>query len=156
HNDCLGAPFGQDLHDFPMADNLHFLLMKGIALAFPDAAVTFNVYLLLTFPLTTIAALFVLRRLGVSRPPAIVASLLYTFLAYHLLRGMGQLFLAGYYLVPFTVLVLLWVFREEEGLFRAVRPGRPKGLGFIPKAPLSYCAICLLVSSAGVYYAFFF
>src|SRR5262249_53688795 len=44
HNDSLGAPFGQDMHDFPMADNLHFLLMKTIALAFPDAAITFNIY----------------------------------------------------------------------------------------------------------------
>src|SRR5262245_20312179 len=28
HNDYLGMPAGMDLHDFPLADSLHFLLIR--------------------------------------------------------------------------------------------------------------------------------
>src|SRR5262245_25937171 len=33
HNDYLGGPGGQDMHDFPMAEALHLLLLKLLGLA---------------------------------------------------------------------------------------------------------------------------
>jgi hypothetical protein len=140
-NDYLGAPFSSELYDFPMADNLHFLARKSIALVQSEWAVVVNFYYLLTFPLTMLAALFVLRHFRIGLAPAVLVSLLFTFLPYRLVRSEGHLFLTAYYLVPLMVMVALWLYLEPDKFFAR------RALGAI--------GICLLVSSAGVYYAFF-
>src|SRR5438876_1216571 len=86
HNDALGMPAGMRMEDFPMADNLHFLIIKLLTLRVHDCAVVYNLLVLLTYPLVTLSALFVFRRFRVSYGPALVASLLFTFLPYHWLR----------------------------------------------------------------------
>jgi phosphoglycerol transferase len=145
NNDRVGAPGGLNLADFPLSDNLHFLALKLIGLVVRDVGRTINLYYLLTFPLSALAALFVLRRLGVSFPPALVAALLFAVLPYHFLRGEAHLTLAGYYLVPFAVLVAVWLYHGEAVLLR--REGRRRSLAAV--------AVCLLLSAGGVYYAFF-
>src|SRR5207249_7101548 len=87
-------------------------IVRLIGLVVPDSILAFNLFFLLTFPITTLIALFVLRRFGLSYGPALVASLLYAFLPYHLLRNC-QLFFAAYYLVPLMVLVIVWLQRDE-------------------------------------------
>jgi phosphoglycerol transferase len=151
HNEQVGAPGGQDLHDFPMADNLHFATLKILAWLRPDTSFVFNVFYLLTYPLTTLSSLFVLRRLGCTFPPAVVGSLLYTFLPYHFLRGLvGHVFLAAYYLVPLVVMIALWICLDEPGEgVRRFQPSLTRG------KLIGSLVICLLVASAGVYYAFF-
>src|SRR4030081_1460675 len=66
-NDSLGAPFGQELYDFPQnGDNLQLLIIKVLGLFSGNFAVVLNLYFLLTFPLIALAAYVVLRRLGAS------------------------------------------------------------------------------------------
>jgi phosphoglycerol transferase len=152
-NDRVGAPGGVNLADFPLADNLHFLVLKLIGLAVRDWALTLNLYYLLTFPLVAVTSLGVLRHFGISYPPALLASLLYALLPYHFLRGELHLFLSAYYLVPPLVMVILWVYlgepilcrRDSDGWRWKLRDGKT----------WTSIAICLLVSSGGVYYAFF-
>jgi phosphoglycerol transferase len=100
NNPDLGAPGGSQMFDLPMADNLHFLILKGMTAVGLDFAEATNLYFLLTFPLAAWSALFVLRRLGVGAEPAITTSVLFAFLPYHFYRGIYHLFLAAYYLVP--------------------------------------------------------
>jgi phosphoglycerol transferase len=151
----LGLPGTYQLYDFPMADNLHFLLIKLLALPGLDYAAAGNLYYLLTFPLTAVSALFVLRRFGVTAAPALVAALLFAFLPYHFFRGTSHLFLAAYYLVPPAVLVALWVYQGPCPLFGPPdEASRPRLRLFDRRSPAAVL-ICLLVSSAGVYYAFF-
>ncbi|HMC89610.1 MAG TPA: hypothetical protein VKI17_08675, partial [Gemmataceae bacterium] len=148
HNDYLGTPFGSDVHDFPMADNLNFLLLKLMTCFSANPAVVFNVYFLLTFPLAMVSTLFVLRRLGVSAFAAMATALLYTFLPYHVLRGThGHLFLASYFLVPLAVLVALWIAGPRD-----LQPGQPH---MNNRCLAASVVIALLLSSAGLYYAFF-
>jgi phosphoglycerol transferase len=155
HSDRLGAPFGQDLHDFPMAEGLHMLAFKLLGRISPDAAVILQVYFLLGFPLATLTSLFVLRHFRIAYVPALVASLLFTFAYYHFFRGIGHLFLAQYYLVPLGVMVALWLhrdggwllYRDAESQKVRLRPWTPRALGAL--------AVCLLLASAGIYYAFF-
>lgn len=146
HNAYLGAPGALDLHDFPMAEGLHFAVIKLLGLVCPSHAAVFNLFFLLTFPLTTLTALAALRQFGVGRPAALAASLLYAFLPYHLFRNESHLFLSAYYLVPPAVMVALWVF-----LGAAAKPQAPWHRARLATAIL----VCLLVSSAGVYYAVF-
>jgi phosphoglycerol transferase len=147
-NDSIGAPGGACMHDFPMADNLHFLMIKLIVSVYPSAPFAYNLYFLLGFPLATAAALFVCRHFGLARAPALLAAVLYAFLPYHFFQGLGgEVCLASYYLVPLLVLVLLWL-QQGQNLFGAPAAGAGR-------KRLASVVICLLVASAGVYYAFF-
>jgi phosphoglycerol transferase len=152
HNPSLGAPAGMDMHDFPMADSLHFLLIKLLCLASPNYAVAFNLYYLIGFPLATLSALFVLRRFDVSYPSALIAGLLYTFLPYHFVRGQQHLFLAGYYIVPLSMMVALWLYLGRIGAARESEARREPGERWRWFGALTIAA---LQSCAGVYYAFF-
>ena len=154
HNPRLGAPEGLDLSDFPMSDNRFDVdvderCIRLLALFTDDYALIANSYFLLTFPLTVLTSLLVLRHFGISGGPAAAASVLFAFLPYHFFRGTHHLWLAAYYLVPPVVMVCLWVF---PGLcsFR-----RPCSETWSRRRWLAALAICGLASSAGVYYAFF-
>ncbi|HVX59282.1 MAG TPA: hypothetical protein VHC19_01725 [Pirellulales bacterium] len=150
-NPALGAPGAMEINDFPMADGLHFLWLKLLSFVRSDWAGIVNLYFLLTFPLTTLTSLYAMRRLGLSTLPAIVGSLLFAFLPYHLIRNQGHLLLAAYYVVPLSVLAAVWVYRGEghAGEGQAQRAGSPW------RRRLTLSAICLLQASAGVYYAAF-
>lgn len=150
--DRLGAPGVQELHDFPVIDHLHFALIWFLG-RFADAVVAFNLYHLLTYPLTVLSAMLVLRHFGLSAPAAGCAAVLYAFLPYHYVRGFGHYFLAAYYVVPLTAVPILWVcqgrlpfFRQHDGRHRwSVRNHDTLVAGIV----------ALLTASAGAYYAFF-
>jgi hypothetical protein len=150
-NPFLGGPYGAQLFDFPFYDNLNLALMKLIAMFSSNYAIVLNLFFLLTFPLTTISSLVVLRNFKVSYPSALVASLLFTFLPYHFQRGEAHLFLTAYFLVPLMTMVILWIWmggsesQEQE-------PGRFS----IPRRQIVSAAfICALIGSAVSYYTFF-
>ena len=92
-NSFVGMPTGLELYDFPAVDNLQFLIIKGLSFLRPEHAWVLNVFYLLTFPLTTLTSLYVLRRFDLSYAVSLFASLLYTFIPYHFLRNEGHLFL---------------------------------------------------------------
>jgi phosphoglycerol transferase len=143
HNDRLGRPGVMELGDFPISDGwFHYLVVKLLGWLVPDAAVVFNLFCLLTFPLVATSALFVLRRLGVSSGIAAVVALLFTFLPFHLLR-LGHLFLAAYYFVPLTVLVVV---RLSQGRLP---------FGHSRSGTWGVLAVCVLTGMGGVYYALF-
>lgn len=73
HNDSLGAPFGLDAYDYPQSECLHMVIAKAISVASANCGVVYNTYALLTSPLTTLCALFALRRLNVPYGLAMVA-----------------------------------------------------------------------------------
>jgi phosphoglycerol transferase len=154
-NPALGAPGVLDLHDFPLTDGLHFVLLKALSLLGCKYAWTMNLYYLLTFPLTTCSALLVLRHFKVSFGPALLAGLLYAFLPYHFYRGVAHLMLAAYFLVPPLVLVVLWIYLDPEPADRECGPGSPGRWPWRARRTVASLLICLLVSSAGVYYAAF-
>ena len=152
HNPAVGAPLGLDMRHFPMADSLHFFLIKLLGLVTRDAALAANLYYLSTFPLAALTALWVLRRLRCSRGPALVGSLLFTFLPYHLMRG-GHIFLAAYYLVPCSVLVTLWIFHERVPFFRSKADSKPAGLDLLAARTVGAVLVAILLGCGGVYYA---
>lgn len=144
HNDRLGRPGTMELGEFPISDGwFHYLIVKLLGWVVHDAAVVFNLFFLLTFPLVALSALFVLRRLGVSPLVASAAALLFTFLPFHLMR-LCHLFLAAYYFVPLSVLVVVRLYQGQLPFGR----GRPA-------AALGVVAVCVLTGLGGVYYALF-
>jgi phosphoglycerol transferase len=148
-NDRWGYPGRQDLRDFPSTDSLHHLTFKILAVFTSDACLLFNVFYFLTFPLTTIASLFVLRRLGVVGSIAVVTSLLYTYQPYHLMR-VGHLLLSAYYLAPFACLIALRIYQDRpcldgENGHRECSRGQT----------IAAVVLCAALGGSGAYYAFF-
>src|SRR5437762_2713468 len=126
HNDALGAPFGMDAHDYPMADHLHYLVMLVLGRCVSDHfAFVYNLYFLLGFPLTTLTALFVLSRFQVGWKPSVLCALLFTFLPYHFVRGPNHLMLASYYLIPLVVMVALWIGQGRRWWPGSAEQGKP-------------------------------
>ncbi|HVN64072.1 MAG TPA: zinc-ribbon domain-containing protein [Candidatus Binataceae bacterium] len=112
-NSYLGAPFTMQAYDAPNLDMLDTAAMKLVTLLTCDAPLVLNIYFLLTFPLTVLTSLLVLRQFGVSYASAIVASLLFAFLPYHLLRGEAHILLASYWTIPLAVMLMLWVWMDD-------------------------------------------
>ncbi len=140
HNPFLGAPFGTQFLDFPFYDNLNLALMKLIALFSANYVIVLNVFFLLTFPLTTLSTLLVLRSFKVSFASSLAISLLYTFLPFHFLRGETHIFLSAYFLIPPITMVIVRVWLGGEWTRRWIAAA---------------AVICTLIGSATFYYAFF-
>ena len=154
-NPSLGAPFELDMRDFPLLDNLHFLLIKLLALTTHDPAVLVNAFFFLTFPLTTLTTLWTIRRYSVSAGPALVGSLLYTFVPYHFFRGEAHLFLSAYYLVPPMTAVVLDLFLDRGAVLRCDSLTGKVSWNLRSSPTWTALVVCLLVGGAGAYYAFF-
>lgn len=147
-NPDLGAPFGQSNYDFaaPFGDVTHSVIVKALGIVLGDPVVTFNAFFVLTFPLIAAIAHVVLRDLGASRLPALVAALLFAFLPYHLARNETHLFLTAYYAIPLAVWLVVKV-AEGARLVRRDRAARRRTLLVV--------AVCFVVGAASNYYALF-
>ena len=152
-NPSLGAPSGLYFGAFPAMDNTHFILIKAISLFTRKYALTMNLFYLLTFPLTTVASLYVFRKLNLSYAASLVGSLLYTFLPFHFFRSY-QFHMASYYLLPLMILVVLRVFAGDSMLFRPRAMGRWPAIHFGSKTIFAL-AVSILVGGCGIYYPFF-
>jgi phosphoglycerol transferase len=139
----LGAPGTLDLRDFPMADVLHFGIIKLFGCVWRDAGLILNLYYLLSFPLTALSTYFVLRRLGLGRLACLPPSVLFACTPYHFLRMQGHVFLSAYYLIPLMV-----------GIILRVLMGQPRRR-FVRREAAGAALVCVLTGLAGVYYAFF-
>jgi phosphoglycerol transferase len=84
-----------------------------------------------------------------------VVSLLYTFLPYHFARNVQQLFLASYYLIPPTVMVLVWIGLDQPVLCRRDETTGRLRLHLRGFEPLVSLVIGVLVACAGIDYAAF-
>ena len=153
-NPLLGLPGELNMGDFPLPEALLFGIIKVISVAAREWALTMNIFFLMTFPATAVLSLWVLRRLGVSWIPAAVVSLLYTALPYHFLRGEAHLFLSAYFLVPPSVLVVLWSMDDVPLLFSR-DDATSWRLDLKRAEPVIALAVCALVGLSGIYYAFF-
>lgn len=153
-NVFLGAPEGQYLYDFPVASNLDMILMKLISLFVTTYPLTLNIYLLITFPLITIASMICFRQFKIPYSLSIMGGLLYTFMPYHFLRiGSGHLNLVGYYIIPLAILVILWINEGKSLIFSRI-DGKIT-LDIINRRSLTCIIICILVSTSYIYYSFF-
>ncbi|MBI2169009.1 MAG: hypothetical protein HYU28_05855 [Actinobacteria bacterium] len=107
--DHLGAPFGQQFHDYPIhvGDWLSLGMVRALGLVIDGPATVMNAFYVGTYFLVAGGAYAALRLLGRSRVTAVAAALLYTFLPYHWIRGEMHLFLGAYWAVPLACVVLL-------------------------------------------------
>ena len=152
-NPSLGAPFGLKLYDYGVGtDQLNLLAIGGLAFLFGPVA-ALNLFYLLTFALVAAAAFLVFRLLGIGRAPAAVCSVLFALAPYHFARNEGHLLLSAYYAVPLGAYLVLATLGGLPLFVR--RPGRTGPFAYASGRTLTTVAFCLVVGSAGVYYAAF-
>jgi hypothetical protein len=144
-NPNLGAPFGQQMWDFPSVngDALQLVIVKGFGLFTHDPALVMNLFFLLTFPLTGVVAFLVLRAFGASRGSALVCSVLYALLPFHFERD-EHIFFASYYTVPVGCYLALSVLGGTTLVSRAS-----------PRTTALTLVLCVIVGAASTYYAVF-
>jgi hypothetical protein len=152
--DRLGAPGTQELYDFPVVDHFHFLWIWLLGRLIPDAVLVFNLYYFLTFPLTALTAMVVFRHFGLSLPASAVGGILYSFAPYHLLRGENHYFLSAYYVVPFSLMLVLWVCDGRLPFFPISADG-VRRFRLTNRDTLLALLIAVVTATAGAYYAFF-
>lgn len=117
-NERMGAPGIQELYDFPIIDYVHLGSLWLLSRVTPDYLVAYNLYNLLTYPLTVLTAMIVLRWLKLSLPAAAAGALLYAFLPYHQERYQYHYFLAAYWVVPLSLMPVLALCKGEFPFFR--------------------------------------
>jgi hypothetical protein len=116
-NPHLNAPFAQHWAEWPMGgDLLAYVVKKGLVDGTGDVALTFNLFWLLTFPLTALVAFPVLRRLRCSWGTALVGAVLFSLAPYHFWNGAGHENLAFYVGVPVIVLVCMQILAPDGAL----------------------------------------
>ena len=148
-NPNLGAPYGQDFRDFPFADNLHLAIVKLFGIFTNDYASVMNLYFILGFPLSALAASFSLRALGISPIASAGLGVIYAFAPYHFIRGKEHLFLASYYAVPPIILIIVLNLTHQGPRLLA-----PATWGSRSRT-LATLTACGLVGSTSSYYALF-
>jgi phosphoglycerol transferase len=160
-NPDLGAPFHQQLFDFPVGlDNLNLVGLKVLGTVTGDVGATVNIFYVLTFVAVAVSMLLVLRALGVSRAVAAVIALLYAFLPYHFTRGVPHLFLSSYWVVPLGAYLVLRVasksppFTTERGTDNTADDASWR-VRLWNKSGVLWLLACVAIASSGAYYAAF-
>jgi len=141
HQPLLGAPFGQQYHDFPTAETGNFLLATGVAHLLGDWALAVNVVFLLGFPLAGLSAAWFIRVAGASRVLTLATAVLFAILPYHFVQSVPHLFIAAYWVIPLGLVLALRAARGEP-LW-----GRWRGVQTV--------LIALVVGATDTYYAVF-
>jgi phosphoglycerol transferase len=144
-NPRSGYPFGSNSLDYPGSDSGNILIQKLLGEISGNWWSAHNLYYLLGFAFTFVAAFCVLRTIGLSLPFAFTAATLFDFLPFHYLR-IGHLYYTWYFVVPVFYYVALKIFNTSL-------------LNDIEKTSTGrkiFYAVCLLsLGSFGVYYAAF-
>jgi hypothetical protein len=151
-NPYLGAPFGQDLHDFAgNRELLQVVIVKVLGLFSSNPAAVYNVYYLLSFPMIGLASYVVMRWLGISRPAAAAMSALYAVAPFHFRHGT---FLWAYYTVPLAAYLILAIYSGAP-LFER-RPGPVRWpLRYASRRSLLTLGVAVAVALSSFYYAGF-
>jgi len=155
-NPDIGAPLGQHLHDFAgvNGDSFTMLIAKLLGVFTSNPALVQNGMFIASFPAIAVITFLVLRALGVGAAAAAVVATLFALAPYHLLRGKAHFFLALYYTVPLGGYLVLSVFSGRP-LFGRRRAASSRWATWASGRTLGTLAICAVVASGGVYYAFF-
>lgn len=110
-----------------------------------EIAKTVNFVYLSAFYLIAYVAYFVLRQLRVREWLSTGGALVYAFLPFIFIRGIGHIVLSCYYFVPLSVLMSIWVYEDERFML-------PNKDFFRYKRNYAGIIMAFLVASAGIGY----
>jgi len=139
-----GFPYGMDLAYIPTIDwtqNAFAWVVQSIT---GSPFTGLNLLLVLSFPITAALAVITFRLVGLRGPIAIALAVSYTFIPYHLDRGLSHLYPATMYAGVTGILLALLIGTNRISRQRT------------PMASLAGIAVLMIVSAwSGMYYAAF-
>lgn len=147
HNPHLGAPFGAEYYDFPMADGVSFLLIHLFGLFTTSFATVYTLTYLAGFLLAGLAAFLVLRRMRLDFLLALTGATLYACLPFYFLRIEHLFLVTSYYIAPIIVWAALRILTDQPPFFTATGRFRPLNPRWLIAA--------VLAGASGAYFAFF-
>lgn len=111
----LGAPFGQNLADFPHGgETFQLAVVRVITGLVDDWGLAMNIYFVVGAGALAAVTHLVLRHLRFSALPAAVAALLFTALPYRFGHGQMHLWRSTYVSAPLAALLLIWLATWRE------------------------------------------
>jgi hypothetical protein len=150
----LGAPYGQTYSDFPTAENLNFMAAGVFGFITRNFMVAMNLYYFAGFITAALTALWLFRRLSISKSVSLVLATLFALAPYHFVRGESHLFLASYYIVPLSIAIVIAAIRGEPLWTKP--PLGSKWYRWLTSRAAGTLLILLLTATTETYYAVFF
>ncbi|MBA3536877.1 MAG: sugar translocase [Tatlockia sp.] len=144
-NPRSGYPFGSNFLDYAHSDNGNLLILKLFGMLTGTFYGALNLYLLTGFSVVFIASFLVFKAFSFRSIYAFVAAMLFTFAPFHLWRLFGHIYYTWYFVVPIYFLYGWKIFFNDPSIWP---------LSNLRKILLLFGTLILL-SSFGVYYAFF-
>ncbi|QEO08635.1 hypothetical protein [Protaetiibacter larvae] len=152
-NPLLGAPAGQTYNDFPTADNLNFIAAAILGRFFTDWPVAMNLYFLIGFPLAAVSMTWFLRVCGSSKAVVLALAPLFAIAPYHFSRGEGHLFLASYFVLPLSLVLVVRAIRGEP--LWGWRDDRRAAMRLFGRGASTLTIVALTATSSSYYSVFF-
>ena len=150
----LGGVTGQFLYEYPVSDFLNYAIMWVISLFTKNSATIANIFYFLGYPLASMAATWALLELDISKIVSVFAGVLYAFLPYHFMRNQNHLLLSAYFMVPLGALAAFWLMSRKTDFHFTRKASWRENIHRNRRFLLSLL-FCLMISSTGLYYAFF-
>ncbi|MBA2656781.1 MAG: sugar translocase [Tatlockia sp.] len=144
-NSRSGYPFGSIFFDYPQADNGNLVILKLFSLVTGTFYGALNLYLLTSFVVVFAVSFLVFRALSFRAFYAFSAAILFSFAPFHMWRLLGHIYYTWYFVVPIYCLLGWKIFFNAP----LVWP-----LNNLKKISI-LLATLIVLSSFGVYYAFF-
>ncbi len=147
-NKNIGAIFSSNFYDYPGSEGLFNSIIIFLSFFIKDPVSILNSYYLLTYVLTSIVSFFTLKYFKISSNLAMLASLIISFLSYHVGKGTGHINLGTYYVIPLVIIVLYWIYTNKLEIKINIKN--------IFNNKLLYSVIILfLLANNGIYYSLF-
>ncbi len=154
HTDTLSQPFGLSLGDYPLPMFLDWVFIRLIGLFVSDPFAVYNSFVLSSFFFVPLASYYVLRKFRIDPMIAIMTSLLFNYIPFHMFRT-GHYLYVGYFFIPLWTyyLLLLW---NKKPLFFKRKATDNKYVFDLSKKNIFIMALLLLSATWNYYYSFFF
>ncbi|MDZ7761293.1 MAG: hypothetical protein U5L00_13700 [Desulfovermiculus sp.] len=162
--ELLAAPFGYEDTKYlsTLYNSIEFLgwsfqdyMYYLLSLIDDDPVFVANGFYFMSFPLVTLCFVYAAMRIGISYSASLLFGICYSFLFYHLARGIHHLSLSCYALVPFYILVLVWL--AEDKLFKKSSDQHLFSSQYEYLYKVIFCAILFLVlAPVNHHYLYFF
>ena len=146
-NEYLGYPFQAEFYNFPMVSFTYLYICKLLSFYIKDFFLIINVYYILTFVLTSITTLYVMRKMKFADHWAAFAALVYPFCQYHYLHSILHMSAISFYGVPLIVYLCYIIFTRD---FRQWSIKHIKTLDAV-----KYVSVIFLFACTDIFYAFF-
>jgi hypothetical protein len=151
----LGAPGVAERCDYPLPEHAHYLTIRALVRLTGDPFLAFNLWCLLSYPVTALCTFAVFRALGVSRPIGFALAIIYTFLPYHAGRVFSHTMLAYYHTVPLILLPTVWIVCGRLPFFSPPSEDGRRRLSILNGTTAWTVALAAVVAVTSPYYAFF-